>query len=154
VNGSASTYLGLNDLHVQEKGGRTDPGVGQAGRPGLTDPGPSWPGLVAPSLPWVLMYLCTLCPPFAPFLRCHPRIQDGGFPCMKSNLLRFNPRGCSCVTLWSLPPLGVISSSSQIRTRLLNYSFELVVTLSFMSMFPYKNITLPNAHTKMNLLYH
>jgi hypothetical protein len=73
---------------------------------------------------------------------------------MKSDLLHFNPRGCSFITLWSLPPLGVISSSSQTRTRLLNCSFELVVTPSFMSMFSYKNITLPNVHTKMNLLYH
>jgi hypothetical protein len=47
VNGGASTYLGLKDVHAQEKGGRTDPRVGQAGRPGLTDPGPSWHGSVA-----------------------------------------------------------------------------------------------------------
>jgi hypothetical protein len=73
---------------------------------------------------------------------------------MKFSLLRFNPRGRSFVTLRSLPPLGVISSCSQTRTGLLNCSFELVATPSFMSMFSYKNITLPNAHTKMNLLYH
>jgi hypothetical protein len=72
---------------------------------------------------------------------------------MKFGLLRFNPRGCSFVTLPSLPPFGVISSSSQTRMGLLNCSFELV-TSSFMSMFSCKNITLPNAHTKMNLLYH
>jgi hypothetical protein len=72
---------------------------------------------------------------------------------MKSGLLRFNPRGCSFVTLRSLPPLGLITSSSKTRTRLLNCSFELVVNLSFMSLFSYINITLPNAHTKMNLLY-
>jgi hypothetical protein len=63
---------------------------------------------------------------------------------MKFGLLHFNPRGCSFVTLRSLPPLGVILSSSQTRTGLLNCSFELVVTLSFMSMFSYK--TLPNAY--------
>jgi hypothetical protein len=73
---------------------------------------------------------------------------------MKFGLLRFNPRGCSFVILRSLPPLGVISSSSQTRTRLLNSSFELVLILSCMSMFSCKNITLPNADTKMNLLYH
>jgi hypothetical protein len=44
--------------------------------------------------------------------RCHPHVQDGGSPCMKFNLLRFNPRGWSFVTLRSLLPLGVISSSS------------------------------------------
>jgi hypothetical protein len=64
---------------------------------------------------------------------------------MKSSLLGFNPRGCSFVTLQSLSPLGVISSSSQTRMGLLNFSFEIVVSLSFMSMFSYKNITLPNA---------
>jgi hypothetical protein len=57
-------------------------------------------------------------------------------------------------TLQSLPPLGVISSSSQTRMWLLNCSFEFAVTLSFISMCSYKNITLPNAHTKINLLYH
>jgi hypothetical protein len=154
ANVGTSTYLGLKDLHAQEMGGRTDPGVGQAGRPRPTGPDLSWPDSVAPLLLWVLMSLCTLLPPFAPFWWCHPRVQDGGSSCMKFGLLRFNPRRCSFVTLRSLPPLGVISSSSQTRTRLLNCSFELVVTLSFMSMFSYKNITLPNAHTKMNLLYH
>jgi hypothetical protein len=67
ASGDASTYLGLKDLHTQEKGGEPTPGVGQADRPGPTGPGPSWSGSVAPSLPWVLMYLCTLLPPFALF---------------------------------------------------------------------------------------
>jgi hypothetical protein len=92
-------------------------------------------------------------PPLAPFWRCHPRVQDGGSPCMKSSLLRFNPRGCSSVTLRSSPPLEVISSSSWTQTRLRNCSFELVVNPSFMSMLSYINTTLPNACTKMNLLY-
>jgi hypothetical protein len=73
---------------------------------------------------------------------------------MKFGLLRFNPRGCSFIALWSMPPLEVISSCSQTRTRLLDCSFELVMTPSFMSMFSCKNIALPNAHTKMNMLYH
>jgi hypothetical protein len=67
ANGGASTYLGLKDLYTQEMGGRTDPRVGQAGRPGPTGLGPSWPGSVAPSFSWVLLSLCTLPPPFAPF---------------------------------------------------------------------------------------
>jgi hypothetical protein len=54
---------------------------------------------------------------------------------MKFGILHFNPRGFSFVKLWSLPPLGVISSSSQTRTRLLNWSFEVVVTPCFVSMF-------------------
>jgi hypothetical protein len=51
-------------------------------------------------------------PPLALFWRCHPRVQDGGSPCMKSGLLRFNPQGCSFATLWSLPPSEATSSSS------------------------------------------
>jgi hypothetical protein len=154
MNGGASTYLGLTHLHAQETGDRTASGMGRVGQPRLTGPGPFWPASVAPSRTRVLLSLCTLSPPFAPFWRCHPRVQDGGSSHMKFGLLRFNPRGCSFVTLRSLPPLVVISSNSQTRMGLLNCSFELVVTPSFMSMFSCKNITLPNAHTKMNLLCH
>jgi hypothetical protein len=116
ANGGASTNLGLKVLQVEEKGGRTDPRSGP-GRPawadrlGPTGPGPFRPGSVTPPLPWVLICLCTLPPPFALFWRCHPHVQDGGSPCMKYGLLRFNPQGCSFVTLRSLPPLEVISSS-------------------------------------------
>jgi hypothetical protein len=52
------------------------PGVVQAGRLGPTGPGPSRPGLFAPSLPWVLMYLCTLPPSTCTILTMsssHPR---------------------------------------------------------------------------------
>jgi hypothetical protein len=97
---------------ARRRGAEPTSGVGQAGRTGPTGPGPSRPGSVAPSLPWVLMYLCPLPPPLAPFLWCHPCTQDGGSPCMKSGLLRFNHWGCSFVTLQSSPPLGVVSSSS------------------------------------------
>jgi hypothetical protein len=38
ANGGASLYLGLKDLHVQEKGGRTDPRGGLA----QAHPGPVW----------------------------------------------------------------------------------------------------------------
>jgi hypothetical protein len=50
VNGGASTYLGLKDLHAQEKGGRTEPRVGQAGQPGptgLAHPGPTRSSLLS-----------------------------------------------------------------------------------------------------------
>jgi hypothetical protein len=114
---------------------------------GPTSPGPSRPGSVAPSLPWVLRWLCTLPPPLAWFWRCHPRVQDGGSPCMKFGLLRFNPRGCSSVALRSLPPLEVISSSSWTRTRLRKCSFEPVANPSLVSMFSCVNTTLPNACT-------
>jgi hypothetical protein len=143
----------LHELRVEGPSGARKGGLNRAGRLGPTGPGPSQPGSVAPSLPWVLMCLWTLPPPFALFWRCHPHVQDEGSPCMKFCLLRFNPQGYSFVTLRSLPPLEVISSSSWTRTRLLNCFFELVVNPCFMSMFSYINITLPNAHTKMNLLY-
>jgi hypothetical protein len=60
VNGGASTNLGLKILWVQGKGAEPTLEVGQAGRLGLTGLDPSRLGAVAPSLPWVLMYLCTL----------------------------------------------------------------------------------------------
>jgi hypothetical protein len=60
ANGSAHTYLGLHHLHAQEMGNRTTSGMGHAGRSGLTGPGPSRPGSVTPSLPWVLLTFCTL----------------------------------------------------------------------------------------------
>jgi hypothetical protein len=147
ANGGASRTLGLKILRVQGKGAEPTPGVGQASRLGPTGPGPSRPGSVAPALSWVLRWLCTLPLPFAWFWRCHPRVQDGGSPCMKFGLLRFNPRGCSFIALRSLPPLEVFSSSSWTRTRLRNCSFELVVNPSFMFMFSYINTTLPNACT-------
>jgi hypothetical protein len=101
-NGSASRNLRLKDLRVQEKGGWTD-----------SQSGPGWPAWAdrprpiptrfgrpfAPVGPHVFMHFA---PPLAPFWRCHPRVQDGGSPCMKFGLLHFNPRGCSFVTLWSL----------------------------------------------------
>jgi hypothetical protein len=154
ANGGTSTYLELHHLHAQEMGGRTDTRMGQAGHPGPTGPGPSRPGSVAPSLPWVLLTFCTFPPSITSFWQCHPCVQDRGCSRMKFGLLHFNPRGYSFVTLWSLPPLGVISSCTWTRTRLLLCSFELVVTPSLYSMVSCKNITLPNTHTKMTLLYH
>jgi hypothetical protein len=67
ANSGASTSLGLKHLHTHEMGGRTNPGMGQAGRPGPTGPGPFQPGSVPPSRMWVLFSLCTLPPLFAPF---------------------------------------------------------------------------------------
>jgi hypothetical protein len=138
----------LGAFRVEDPSGTRKAGPNQppewAGPTGL---GPPRPGRSPLSLPWVLMHLCTLPPTLAWFWRCYPRVQDGDSLCMKSGLLRFNPRGCSFVTLRSLPPLEVISSSSWTRTRLRKCSFELVANLSFMSMFSYINTTLPNACT-------
>jgi hypothetical protein len=74
VNGSLSCkWRRLHELRVEgtpraRKGG-SEPtrGVGQADRLRPTSLGPSRPGSIAPSLPWVLMYLCTLPPPLALF---------------------------------------------------------------------------------------
>jgi hypothetical protein len=134
-DGSASRLLGLKILRVQGKGAKPTTGVGWAGWPGPTAPGPSQPGSVTPSFPWVLRWLCTLPPPLAWFWRCHPCVQDGGSLRMNFGLLRFNPWGCSSITLRSFPPLEVISSSSWTRIRLRKCSFELVANPSFMSMF-------------------
>jgi hypothetical protein len=63
----------LHELRVEDpsgakkKGGEPTLGLGQAVRLGPTGPGPSRPVSVAPSLPWVLMHLCTLPPPLALF---------------------------------------------------------------------------------------
>jgi hypothetical protein len=148
----------LHELRVEDpsgarKGGRTDPGSGP-GRPAWADrPRPIPARLGRPFAPVGPQTFMHLAPLLALFWRCHPRVQDGGSFCMKFGLLHFNPQGCSFVALRSLPPLEVISSSSWTRTRLLNCSFELVVNPSFMSMFSYINITLPNACTKMYLLH-
>jgi hypothetical protein len=110
LNVGAPTCLGLHRLHAQEMGGRTDDRMGQAGRPRPTGLSPFWPSSAAPSLPWVLLTLCTLPPSIASFWRCHPHVQDRGSSRMKFGLLHFNPHGCSFVTLQSFTPLGVISS--------------------------------------------
>jgi hypothetical protein len=55
------TY-GWRSFGCKERGAEPTLEVGQAGRLGPTGPGPSRPGSVAPSLPWVLVWLCTLPP--------------------------------------------------------------------------------------------
>jgi hypothetical protein len=65
ANGGASKALGFKILRVQGRGAKPMSGVGQADRPGPTGPGPLRPGTVAPSLPWVLMHLCTFPLPLA-----------------------------------------------------------------------------------------
>jgi hypothetical protein len=67
LDGGASRTLGLKILRVQGKGAEPTPGVGWASQPRPTGLGPPRPGSVAPSLPWVLMYLCTLPLPLALF---------------------------------------------------------------------------------------
>jgi hypothetical protein len=135
--------LGLKYLRMQRKGGPNRP-LEWARPAGLGRLAQAHPDPVqSPLRSRGSSCIYALCP-----LHLH---QDGGSSCMKFGILRFNPRGCSFVTFRSLRPLGVISTSSQTWTRLLNCSFELVAP-SFMSMFSYKNIILPNTHTKMNCL--
>jgi hypothetical protein len=140
-------FYGWRSFGCKERGAEPATEVGWAGRPGPTGLGPSQPGSVAPSLPWVLRWLCTLPPPLAWFWRCHPRVQDGGSPRMKFDFLTLQSSGVFLVALWSLPPLEVISSSSWTRIRLRKCSFELVANPSFMSMFSYINTILSNACT-------
>jgi hypothetical protein len=81
------------------------------------------------------------------------RSRLGVFP-YEVRTLRLSPRGWSVVRPWSLQPLEVISPCTRTRTELVICSFELVVTPSLLSMFSCKNTILPNAHMKLNLLYH
>jgi hypothetical protein len=100
--------LGLKILRVQGKGGRTDTGTG-LGWPAWADrPRPNSARFGRPFAlvgPQVIMHFA---PSTCMILRCHLRVQDGSSPRMTFGLLRLNPRGCSCVALWSLPPLEVI----------------------------------------------
>jgi hypothetical protein len=93
-----------------------------------------------------------------PLHLCHfevviPAIKVGGLLVWSSNFTS-SPQGWSVIPPWSLPPLEVISPCTRTRKELLICSFELVVTPSLLSMFSRKNTTLPNARTKINLLYH
>jgi hypothetical protein len=135
--------FGLNHLHAQEMGSRTDTRNRCADRLGPTGTGPLRSGSVTPSSTWVLLSFWTWTPLIALFWQRHPCVQD-----VRSSRMKFgrsSPRECSIVTLRSLTPFGVISSCTWTRTGLLICSFELIVTPSHMSMFSYKNTTLPNA---------
>jgi hypothetical protein len=96
ANGSPSVeWRRLQGFRVEDPSGARKGGPNRPPGWAPTGPGPSRLGSVAPSLLWVLRWLCTLPPPLAWFWRCHPRIQNGGSLRMKFGLLRFNPRGCS-----------------------------------------------------------
>jgi hypothetical protein len=125
----------LQGFRVEDPSGARKGGLNRHRKwAGPTGTVPFRPGSVAPSLPWVLRWLCTLPLPLAWFWRCHPRVQDGGSPWMKFGLLRFKARGCSYVALRLFPPLEVNSLSSWTRTRLRKCSFELVANPFFMFM--------------------
>jgi hypothetical protein len=119
VNGTLSCeWRCLHELRVEGPSGARKGGLNRPtewARPaGLGRPVQAHPGPVrSPLHSRGSSCIYALCPLHLHyFLWCHPRVQDGGSPCMKFGLLHFNPRGCSFVTLWSLPPLEVISKSS------------------------------------------
>jgi hypothetical protein len=153
TNGGTSRDLGLKILRVQGKGGWTDPRSGP-GRLAWADRPRPIPARLdrpfAPVGPRVIMH-------FAPFtctiLTMSPSRPRWRFSVHEVRSFTLQSSWIFLYNTWSLPPLEVISSSSWTRTRLRNCSFELVVNPSFMSMFSYINTTLPNACTKMNLLY-
>jgi hypothetical protein len=93
-------------------GGRTDPGTGP-GRPAWADrprPIPTRLGHpFTPVSPCVIMHFAPSTCTILTMSSSHPRWR---FSVHEVGLLRFNPRGCSFVTLRSSPPLEVISSSS------------------------------------------
>jgi hypothetical protein len=62
ANDGANINLGLHHIHAQEMGDRTDVGIGQAGRPGPTEPSPFHHGSIAPSHTWSSCHFAL--PPF------------------------------------------------------------------------------------------
>jgi hypothetical protein len=70
------------DKHLGLKGARTGPGVGWAGRPRPTGPGPFWPGsapVCSPIASHVIPYLCALaCGPLTSF---PSRFRPESLPC-------------------------------------------------------------------------
>jgi hypothetical protein len=100
--------LRVEDPSSARKGGRTDTRSG-SGRPAWADRPKPIPARLgrpfAPVGPRVIMH-------FAPFT-CTILMMSSSRPIWRfsvheSSLLRFNPRGCSFVTLQSSPPLEVI----------------------------------------------
>jgi hypothetical protein len=88
ANGSAPCeWRRLQDFRVENPSG--------ARRGGQIDPRPTSARFGRPFAPVGPHAFMHFAPSLALFWRCHPRVQDGGSLCMKSGLLRFNPRGCS-----------------------------------------------------------
>jgi hypothetical protein len=146
-NGGASRALGLKILRVQGKGGRTDAGTG-LGRPAWNDrPRPISARFGRPFAlvgPQVIMHFAPSSCMILTMSSSRPRWR---FSAHEVRSFTLQSPGVFLAALRSLPPLEVISSSSWKRTRLRKCSFELVANLSFMSMFSYIKITLPNACT-------
>jgi hypothetical protein len=150
---AAPRLLGFKILRVQGKRDRTghQSGLGRPARPDR--PGPTSAQFGSPFRsvgPYAFMY-------FSPST------------CMILTMLSSRPRWrFSLHEVWSftLQSSGVFHCNTSVlatigsdfiklmnTTRLRKCSFELVANPSFMSMLSYINTTLPNACTKMNLLY-
>jgi hypothetical protein len=150
---AAPRLLGFKILRVQRKRDQTSHRSGM-GRPAWADrPGPTSSRFGRPFRsvgPYAFMYFAPSTCMILTMLSSRPRWR---FSLHEVRSFTLQSPGVFLVALRSLPPLEVISSSSWTRTRLRKCSFELVANPSFMSVFSYINTTLPNACTKMNLLY-
>jgi hypothetical protein len=150
---AAPRLLEFKILRVEGKRDRTGHQSG-LGRPAWADrPGPTSAQFGRPFRsvgPYAFMYFAPSTCMILMMLSSHPRWR---FSSHEVRSFTLQSSGVFLVALRSSPPLEVISWSSWTRTRLRKCSFELVANPSFMSMFSYINTTLPNACTKMNLLY-
>jgi hypothetical protein len=139
--------LGFKILRVQGKRDRTGHWSG-LGQPAWADwLGPTSARFIrpfAPVGPHEIMHFAPSTCMILTMSSSHPRWR---FSSHEVRSFTLQSSGVFLVALRSLPPLEVISSSSWTRTRLRKCSFELIVNLSFMSMFSYINTTLPNACT-------
>jgi hypothetical protein len=129
ANGGASTYLGLKCLHAQERG---EPNRPQGG-PGR----PTWADRPRP-------ILARFGHPFAP-------VGSHVF-------MHFAPSICTILTMSSSRPRWRFSLH-EARSFTLQSSGMFLCNTSVLATFASDfikllNITLPNAHTKMDLLYH
>jgi hypothetical protein len=151
--GSASGLLGLKIFRGQGKWDRTGARTG-LGWPAWADrPRPNSARFGRPFCsvgPHALMYFTPTTCMILMTLSSRPRWR---FSSHEVGSFTLQSPGVFLIALRSLPPLEVISSSSGTRIRLRKCSFELVANPSLMSMFSCINTTLPNACTKMNLLY-
>jgi hypothetical protein len=125
-----------------------------ANRPGPTALGPYRPGLVTPSHTWVLLPLVALWP----LQLCHfgyviltSKIEgllawSSVFTLQSSGMFL-----CNTLVLSTFVSCFIMHLNTNRTPHLLLWT---CCDSILFSMFSYKNITLPNAHTKMNLLYH
>jgi hypothetical protein len=153
ANGGDSPYLGLKDFHALEMGGRTDPKVSQAGRPGPTGPGSFGP--VRSSLrsrgSSCIYALCLSICTILMMSSSRPRWR------FFSHEVRSFTLQSSGVFLSNTSVLATFGSdfikllNTNVTPRLLLWTC--CDSILYVHVF-LQNITLSNVHTKMNLLFH